>query len=55
MEVIKNTFNAVGYALEMFTNSVYFIVDLIGYLPAILGSAVIVFLTAYIIRFVLLK
>lgn len=50
-----NSFNAVGYALELLTNSVYFVVDLIGYMPAIIGSAIIVFLTVYIIRFVLLK
>ena len=55
METISNLVNAVGNALQLFTSSVTFVVEMVGYIPAIIGSAVIVFLSAYIIRFALLK
>ena len=42
METISNLVNAVGNALELFTSSVTFVVEMVGYIPAILGSAVIV-------------
>lgn len=55
MESLYNSFMSFKYAIEMFVNSTGFIVELVGYLPAILGSGVIIFMVAYIIRFALLK
>lgn len=55
MELFSNMVNAVDNALQLFTSSVTFVVEMVGYIPSIIGSAVIVFLSAYIIRFCLLK
>lgn len=55
MEFIQNSVVSIGDALKLFNDSISFIVSLVGYLPAVLGTAVVVFLATYIIRFCLLK
>lgn len=55
MQFIQNSVVSIGDALKLFDGSISFIVQLIGYLPSVLGTAVVVFLATYIIRFCLLK
>lgn len=55
MEAISNLVDAVGKALELFTSSINFVTEMVFYIPDVIGSAIIVFLTAYAVRFCLLK
>lgn len=55
MQFIENSIVSIGDAVRLFTESVGFTLDLVAYLPSVLGTAVVVFLAAYIIRFCLLK
>ena len=55
MEFISNSVVSIGDALRLFDGAISFIVQLVGYLPAVLGTAVVVYLATYIIRFFLLK
>lgn len=55
MEAISNLFDAVGKALELFNSSITFVGEMGLYIPDVIGSAVIVFLSAYAVRFCLAK
>ena len=55
MESISTMFNAVGNAKDLLSSSITFVIEMIGYIPSIIGSAVIIFLVGYIIRFCLFK
>ena len=55
MQFIQNSVVSIGDALKLFDGSISFIGQLIGYLPSVLGTAVVVFLATYIILFCLLK
>ena len=55
MQTLFNTFDSIGLALSFLRDSVYFVIDLVGYIPAIVASGVIVFIIGYAVRFILLK
>ena len=55
MDGLMNIVNALGYAAKMFDYSLRFLLSAIEYMPAIIGSAVIVFVAVYVVRFLLLK
>lgn len=55
MDGIVNTVQALGYAARMFDASCGFLFSLLEYMPAIIGSAVIIFVAVYAVRFCLLK
>lgn len=55
MDGIVNTVQALGYAARMFDSACLFLFSLLEYMPAIIGSAVIIFVAVYAVRFCLLK
>lgn len=55
MQQLFNTFASVGDAIKLLRSAIVSVVELVGYVPAVIGSAIIVFLAVYVIRFCLLK
>ena len=55
MGFFENAYVSIVDAIQFFDSSIAFVSDLVVYLPSVLGSAVILFLTVYVIRFFLLK
>lgn len=47
-----NTVDAIRYVLTMFDASLSFVFHLVDYLPAIIGSAVILFVAVYVVRWI---
>lgn len=54
-QFIENLIGSLIMAVIFMTKSVTFALALIQYVPAIIGSAIVIFLAIYIIRFLLLK
>lgn len=54
-QFIQNLIGSLIMAVTFMTNSVNFSLALIQYVPAIIGSAIVIFLAIFIIRFLLLK
>ena len=50
-----NLFGSFGEALRLLDTSIASVAELVEYIPSVIGSAVIVFLAAYVVRFCLLK
>lgn len=53
--VICNAFSTISYAFTMVIGALGFTNSFTTWLPGILGSAVLVFIAIYVIRFLLLK
>lgn len=50
-----STIKAFSMALDMAVGSVTFLQNFMSYLPTAIASGVIIFLTVYVVRFLLLK
>ena len=55
MQQLFNTFASVGDAIKLLQSAITSVVELVGYVPVVIGSAIIVFLSVYVLRFCLLK
>lgn len=53
--VVSNLISTLTQAILLASSSVSFVTASVAYLPNFLGSAVVVFLAVYVIRFMLLK
>lgn len=54
-DFIVNSIQSLMLAIRMVVGSVQFITSFVAYLPAVISSAVIIFLSVYVIRFLLMK
>lgn len=54
-QFIGNLISALIMAVNFMLDSVLFSLALIPFVPAIIGSAIVIFLAIYIIRFILMK
>ena len=54
-DILTNIVKALGYVVNMFDSALLFLFAALEYMPAIIGSAVIVFVAVYAVRFLLLK
>lgn len=52
-EIVTNFFSTLAHALVMVNTSLALPVRLLGYLPTVLGSAMMVFIGVYVVKFML--
>lgn len=54
-DMFVNAIQSLYLAIRMVVGSVEFVTTFVTYLPAVIGSAVIIFIAVFVIRFLLLK
>ena len=54
-DMIVNSIQSLYLAIRMVVGSVEFVITFVTYLPAVIGSAIIIFLSVFVIRFLLMK
>lgn len=54
-QFIENFFNSLIMAITFMLSSVGFSLQLVAFVPAIIGSAIVIFIAIYVIRFILMK
>lgn len=54
-QFIENFFNSLIMAVTFMMSSVGFSIQLVSFVPAIIGSAIVIFIAIYVIRFILMK
>lgn len=54
-QFLENFFNSLIMAITFMLSSVGFSLQLVAFVPAIIGSAIVIFIAIYVIRFILMK